>query len=105
MEADFDRITIRTSYNLTAFSFSAGELAEAIRGHIPDFTCDYEPDFRQDIADSWPQSINDGAARNDWDWQPEYSLDDMVSDMLHHIGIMIEKEEAEAAIDEENTTD
>ncbi len=102
MAADPDRITVRTSYNLTAFSFSAGELAAAIRKHIPDFTCDYAPDFRQDIADSWPQSIDDHCAQDDWDWQPDYNLDAMVTDMLHHVRIRIEKEEAEAAVNEKS---
>ncbi|MGB0649818.1 MAG: NAD-dependent epimerase/dehydratase family protein [Rhodothermales bacterium] len=99
MDADDDSITVRTSYNLTAFSFSAGELATAIQAHIPDFTVDYEPDFRQEIADSWPQSINDGRARHDWGWQPEYDLNAMVKDMLHYVRVRVKKEAAEAALD------
>lgn len=102
MDADADNITVRTSYNLTAFSFSAGELAAAIQAHVPGFTVDYQPDFRQDIADSWPQSIDDQRAQHDWRWQPEFDLDAMVQDMLHHVRIRIEKEAAEAAIDESN---
>ena len=105
MDADSACISIRTSYNLTAFSFSSGELAEAIRAYIPDFTCDYAPDFRQDIADSWPQSIDDSCAREDWNWQPEYDLDAMVRDMLHHVRIMIEKEQASATVDDEHVND
>ena len=104
MDAPADNITVRTSYNLTAFSFSAGELAEAIRAHIPDFTVDYAPDFRQDIADSWPQSIDDGHARRDWQWQPQYDLDAMVTDMLAHVRVRIEKEQAEAAVDDNPPT-
>ena len=85
MDADADNITVRTSYNLTAFSFSAGELAEAIKQHIPGFTCTYKPDFRQDIADSWPESIDDSRAKRDWNWQPSYDLDAMVEDMLEEV--------------------
>lgn len=85
MDSDNEAITIRTSYNLTAFSFSAGELAEAIQKHVPGFECSYKPDFRQDIADSWPASIDDSRARRDWNWNPEYDLDSMVKDMLAHV--------------------
>ena len=100
MDADHDRITVRTSYNLTALSFSAGELADAIRRYVPYFTVDYAPDFRQNIADSWPQSIDDHHARQDWDWNPEFDLDAMVQDMLRHVRIRIEKEQAEASVDD-----
>ena len=92
MDADENGITIRTSYNLTAFSFSAGELAAAIRRRIPDFIVEYKPDFRQDIADSWPQSINDSRAGGDWNWTPQYSLDDMVDDMLKHVAERVANE-------------
>jgi len=85
MAADDSSISIRTSYNIAAFSFSAGELAAAIRKHIPEFTCTYVPDFRQQIADSWPSSIDDSRARMDWQWSPEYDLEAMVSDMLKHV--------------------
>jgi len=85
MEADSANISVRTSYNLTAFSFSVEELASAIKTHIPDFRCVFEPDFRQKIADTWPRSIDDSLARNDWGWNPKFSLENMVDDMLEQI--------------------
>jgi nucleoside-diphosphate-sugar epimerase len=66
-------------------SFSAGELAAEIRRHIPSFVCEYAPDERQAIADSWPRSIDDHIARNDWGWQPEYDLARMTADMLEQL--------------------
>ena len=91
MDADQKNITVRTSYNIAAFSFSAEELAAAIRKRIPTFTCTYAPDFRQAIADSWPESIDDSRARKDWDWTPEYDLDVMVDDMLLHVRNKLQK--------------
>ncbi|MFA5211362.1 MAG: NAD-dependent epimerase/dehydratase family protein [Patescibacteria group bacterium] len=85
MEAPIEKIKVRTSYNLTAMSFSAEELAENIKKRIPDFICEYKPDFRQQIADSWPRSIDDSAARKDWGWNHKYNLDEMTDDMLKHI--------------------
>ncbi len=85
MDASPSRITIRTSYNLTAFSFSAEELAEAIASRVPGFVCEYEPDFRQAIADTWPEVIDDSKAREDWGWHPEYDITAMVDDMLSHL--------------------
>jgi nucleoside-diphosphate-sugar epimerase len=85
MEAPIEKIKVRTSYNLTAISFSAEELAENIKKRIPDFICEYKPDFRQQIADSWPRSIDDSAARKDWGWNHKYNLDEMTDDMLKHI--------------------
>jgi nucleoside-diphosphate-sugar epimerase len=67
-------------------SFSAGELAAEIKRHIPEFTVEYEPDFRQEIADSWPNSIDDSAAREEWGWMPDYDLDKMTEDMLTVLG-------------------
>jgi nucleoside-diphosphate-sugar epimerase len=85
MEADKEKIKVRTSYNHTALSFSAKELAEEIKKHMPGFTCSYEPDSRQEIADSWPQSIDDSAAREDWGWKPKFLLDIMVEIMLEKL--------------------
>jgi len=67
-------------------SFSAGELADEIKKHIPDFKCEYKPDFRQSIADSWPQSIDDKAAREEWGWKPHYDMQSMTKDMLEKLG-------------------
>ena len=82
MEADFDRLRHHCDFNLAGMSFSAEELAVEIKKHIPDFTYDFRPDFRQEIADSWPQRIDDTAAREEWGWKPEYDLPAMVEDML-----------------------
>src|SRR5690606_9502078 len=78
MDADAAALTVRTSYNVASMSFSAEELAGAIRRHLPDFEVCYEPDFRQRIADSWPATIDDGQARADWGWRPSYDLPALV---------------------------
>ena len=85
MEAAPKRITCRTSYNVTGMSFSAGELTAEIKKHIPEFETDYKPDFRQKIADSWPMTIDDGAARKDWGWNPTYDLTAMTKDMIEKL--------------------
>ena len=85
MHADADKLTVRSSYNLNGISFSPKEIAEEIKKHIPDFTISYEPDSRQQIADSWPKSIDDTAAQNDWGWKPEFDLSSMTDDMLKNI--------------------
>jgi len=82
MEAETNTITIRSSYNISALSFSPKEIAAEIKKHIPGFTILYKPDYRQEIADSWPGSIDDSVARIDWGWQPEYSLEAMTQDIL-----------------------
>jgi len=85
MEADPSRIKCRTSYNVTGISFSAGELAAEIRKHIPGFECEYKPDFRQKIADSWPMSIDDSVAREEWSWKSTYDLAAMTKDMIEKL--------------------
>ena len=85
MEAPVEQIKTRMAYNLSAMSFSPEEIADAIKKHIPEFKIDYNPDFRQAIADGWPKSINDGAARNDWAWEPKFDLDKMTEDMLANL--------------------
>jgi nucleoside-diphosphate-sugar epimerase len=87
MEAPPEKVKIRTSYNLAGFSFTPSELASEIRKHIPGFSMAYQPDFRQQIADSWPDSIDDSEARNDWGWEPEYDLASMTEDMLRNLSV------------------
>jgi nucleoside-diphosphate-sugar epimerase len=82
MEAPASKIKVRTSYNIAGMSFSPAEIAAEISGHIPNFEITYAPDYRQQIANSWPQSIDDSSARNDWGWIPEYDLGRMTSDMF-----------------------
>jgi len=85
MEAPPGKISVRTSYNLSGMSFSPKEIAAEIKKHIPDFSISYQPDYRQAIADSWPQSIDDSVARNDWGWKEEYTLANMTKDMLGNL--------------------
>lgn len=85
MQADPIQIKIRSSYNLAGFSFSPEEMADEIRKYIPDFKISYKPDARQQIADSWPKSIDDTEAQKDWAWKPEYTLADMTSDMIENL--------------------
>jgi nucleoside-diphosphate-sugar epimerase len=80
-EAENSRLTHRI-FNIGSMSFSAGTLAESIKEIIPEFTIDYKPDFRQAIADSWPQSVDDSVARKEWNWDPEYDLSKMTRDMI-----------------------
>jgi len=85
MEAPAAKITVRTSYNLAGMSFSPGEIAQEIRKIIPTFAIEYKPDFRQQIAESWPERIDDSAARRDWNWKPRFDLSAMTRDMLYHL--------------------
>jgi nucleoside-diphosphate-sugar epimerase len=85
MEAPESSISIRTSYNISGMSFSPDEISDEIKKKVPGFTISYKPDYRQQIADSWPQSIDDSVARNDWGWKPEYDLERMTVDMLENL--------------------
>jgi nucleoside-diphosphate-sugar epimerase len=82
MEAPAELVKERTSYNLAGFSFDPEQIAAEVRRHVPGFTMAYAPDQRQAIADSWPRSIDDTAARADWGWKPQYDLKGMVDDMM-----------------------
>lgn len=85
MEAPAANLTVRTAYNLAGMSFSPAELAAEINKHLPRFKMKYRPDYRQQIADSWPTSIDDRQARHDWGWQPDYDLQSMTTDMIRHV--------------------
>jgi len=85
-EADLGKLKHHCDFNVGAMSFSVGELAASIRKHVPEFTCSYEPDFRQQIADSWPMALDDSAAREEWGWKPAYDLEAMTRDMLDVLG-------------------
>jgi nucleoside-diphosphate-sugar epimerase len=82
MQADFSKLKHHCDFNVGAMSFSAGELAASIKKYMPGFEVNYEPDFRQAIADSWPNGVDDTAAREEWGWKPAYDLDAMTQDML-----------------------
>ncbi len=85
MEAPVEQIGIRSSYNVAGVSFTPKQLAEEIKKHIPDFTIDYAPDYRQAIADSWPKSIDDTVAREQWGWKHNYGIEEMTVDMLANL--------------------
>jgi len=85
MEAPANNIKVRTSYNLSSMSFSPAEIGAEIKNHIPEFEMNYQPDYRQAIADSWPKSIDDSVARNDWNWKHEFDLPKMTADMFKNI--------------------
>ena len=85
MESDRSKISVRTSYNLSGMSFSPVEIAAEIGKYIPDFSISYKPDYRQPIAESWPQSIDDSFARKDWGWKEEFHLENMVKDMMDNL--------------------
>jgi len=85
MDADGEALTVRESYNVAGICFSPEELAAAIRRRVPSFACRYAPDERQQIAEAWPSSVDDTAARREWGWVPEYDVEAMVEDMLNHL--------------------
>ena len=85
MESASEKIKIRSSYNLAGISFSPKEISKEVKKHIPKFTISYNPDFRQDIANSWPKSINDIHAQKDWGWRLKYDLKSMTSDMMENL--------------------
>lgn len=92
MESPNNQIDIRSSYNVGSMSFTPKEIASSIQKFIPDFTISYKSDFRQALADSWPNSVDDNKAREDWNWSPDFDLDKMTEDMLKNIRIKIEAE-------------
>jgi nucleoside-diphosphate-sugar epimerase len=85
MQAPAEKINIRSAYNLAGSSFTPAELATSIQNHLPNFSISYEPDFRQAIADSWPNSIDDSYAQNEWGWKAEFDTDAMVKVMLDNV--------------------
>ncbi len=85
MAADKRNLSVHSAYNIAGISFTPAELAKAIQVYLPSFEIDYAPDFRQAIAESWPESIDDTMAFKDWHWQHKYNLDEMVKDMLEHL--------------------
>ncbi len=85
MNADAEALSVRDSYNVAAFSFAPRDLVAAIQRYRPSFSCTYEPDERQQIADDWPSSVDDRAAREDWNWTSQYDLNAMTKDMLDHL--------------------
>ena len=87
MSANSESISVRSSYNLSGCSFTPEQLAEEIKNHIPEFKATYKPDFRQQIADSWPSSIDDSVARKDWGWAHQYDVKEMVDVMLKNVDI------------------
>jgi nucleoside-diphosphate-sugar epimerase len=89
MEAPAARIKVRTAYNVSGMSFSPAEIAAEIKKHLPGFSIQYKPDYRQAIANSWPQSIDDTVARNDWGWKEEYNLSTMTKDMLDNLKLSL----------------
>ncbi|MCH8550080.1 MAG: NAD-dependent epimerase/dehydratase family protein [Balneolaceae bacterium] len=93
IQASEEHVKVRTSYNVAAISFTPAEIAESIRKQIPGFEITYEPDYRQEIASSWPDSIDDSAARSDWNWSPEYDLDRMTTDILENLPELLKTSE------------
>jgi nucleoside-diphosphate-sugar epimerase len=92
MESPAEKVKIRSSYNIASMSFSPAEIAAEIKKHIPEFSISYEPDFRQAIADSWPKSIDDAAARKDWGWNHNFGLKEMTKEILTHLPALLAQE-------------
>ena len=95
MQAPPDQVRVRSSYNLGGFSCTPAEITASIQQYRPDFQVNYQPDFRQKIADAWPHVIDDQAARHDWGWHPQYDLGAMTRDMLEHLLLNNEQRENE----------
>jgi nucleoside-diphosphate-sugar epimerase len=92
MEVDASRLVHRNAFNVTAMNFTPEELAAEIRKHIPELKLDYQVDpVRQAIADSWPNSLDDSAARREWGWNPEFDLPAMVGDMIENLGARLKR--------------
>ena len=85
MEAPLESLKHHSNYNLSGMSFTALELVEAIQKIMPDFECNFKPDYRQEIANSWPISVNDDAAKEEWGWKPSFNLTSMTKDMLKNL--------------------
>jgi len=85
MQVADEKVKIRSAYNLAGISFTPAQIAEEIKKHIPNFTITYKPDSRQKIADSWPASIDDSCAREDWGWKHQYDMDSMTTSMLENL--------------------
>ena len=88
MEAPSDSLSLRSGYNIAGMSFSPREISEEIRKFIPDFTILYKPDFRQRLADTWPESINDDFARADWGWKPDFDIKEMTKEMIENVRML-----------------
>lgn len=91
MQADFSKLKHHNGFNVGSMSFTPVEITESIKKHIPEFSIEYKPDFRQTIADSWPDDLDDSAAREEWGWNPTYNLELMTDDMLKNLKIKFEK--------------
>ncbi|MGQ9818696.1 MAG: NAD-dependent epimerase/dehydratase family protein [Candidatus Kapaibacteriales bacterium] len=92
LEAPNESLTRRCDYNVGSMDFDMKTLVNEIKKHIPDFQIEYKPDFRQEIANSWPNSVDDSIARKDWGWNPDYNLQLMVSDMINKLSKKLKKE-------------
>ena len=85
MDCNPEKISVRSSYNLAAMSFSPADISASIKKHIPNFKVSYSPDFRQSIAETWPRSIDDSKAKEDWGWESKFDLENTTVEMLKHL--------------------